>query len=74
MKRVIKLPDSEAIEEFVNCSRKSNKYINVLKQNFNYQVDAASMLGMMTLLGTTIIVEYADSTDELNYVLAKYAV
>lgn len=28
MKRVIKLPDVEAIEEFVNCSRKSNKYIN----------------------------------------------
>lgn len=74
MKRVIKLPDAEAIEEFVNCSRKSNKYINVSKQNFNYQVDAASMLGMMTLLGTTIIVEYADSTDELNYVFSKCAV
>ena len=74
MERVIKLPDSEAIKEFVNCSRKSNKYIDVSKQNFNYHVDAASMLGMMTLLGMTIIVEYADSTDELNYVLSKYAV
>ena len=74
MERVIKLPDAEAIKEFVKCSRKSNKYINVSKQNFNYQVDAASILGMMTLLGTTIIVEYADSTDELNYVLSKYAV
>ena len=39
MERVIKLPDAEAIKEFVNCSRKSNKYINVSKQNFNYQVD-----------------------------------
>ena len=38
------------------------------------QVDAASMLGMMTLLGTTIIVEYADSTDELNYVLLNMLV
>ena len=74
MKRVIKLPDAEAIKEFVNCSRKSNKYIDVSKQNFNYHVDAASMLGMMTLHGLTIIVEYADSTDELNYVLSKYAV
>ena len=74
MKGVIRLPDGEAMEEFVSCSRKSNKYINVSKQNFNYQVDAASMLGMMTLLGTAIIVEYADSTDELSYVLSKYAV
>ena len=74
MERVIKLPDAEAIKEFVNCSRKSNTYIDVSKQNFNYHVDAASMLGMMTLLGMAIIVEYADSTDELNYVLSKYAV
>ena len=74
MKRVVRFTDVNEIEEFVNCARKVKQEVIASKQNFSYQVDAASLLGMMLLLGEKITIEFVDTTDEFNGVLSKYAV
>ena len=74
MKRVVRFTDVNEIEEFVNCVRKVKQEVIASKQNFSYQVDAASLLGMMLLLGEKITIEFVDTTDEFNGVLSKYAV
>lgn len=74
MKRVITLPDMEAVKDFVHAAGEMDSIVLVSKAGYTYTIDGASLLGMMTLMGAKILVETVNVSDRLKNLLDNYAV
>lgn len=74
MERIINLPSVDAINEFVKSAGESSEMVLVSKEGYKFQIDGASLLGMMTLLGENIIVKCMGSADGLAGIFARYSV
>ena len=57
MSEIIKLPNLEAVQEFVKNAEATGENVIVSKVGFKYQVDGASFLGMMAVMGEIIKVD-----------------
>jgi hypothetical protein len=74
MNKIIKLPDVESVQEFVNVAEATGESILVSKEGFKYQVDGASIMGMIAVMGERLKVEYRSESHRLNEMLEKYCV
>jgi hypothetical protein len=74
MNKIIKLPDIEAVQEFVNVAEATGESILVSKDGFKYQVDGASIMGMFSVMGERLKVEYMSDSNRLTEMLEKYCV
>lgn len=74
MSEIIKLPNLEAVQEFVKNAEATGENVLVSKVGFKYQVDGASFLGMMAVMGEIIKVECMGESARFNEVLKKYCV
>lgn len=74
MKRVITLPDIEAVKNFVHAAGEMDTIVLVSKAGYTYTIDGASLLGMMTLMGAKILVETAHVSEKLKGLIEDYAV
>lgn len=74
MKRVITLPDIEAVKNFVHAAGEMDTIVLVSKAGYTYTIDGASLLGMMTLMGAKILVETAHVSEKLKSLIENYAV
>jgi hypothetical protein len=74
MHKIIKLPDVEAVQEFVNVAEATGESILVSKDGFKYQVDGASIMGMFSVMGERLKVEYMSDSHRLHEMLDKYCV
>jgi hypothetical protein len=72
MNRTIKLPNVEAVQEFVNVAEATGESILVSKEGFKYQVDGASIMGMLAVMGEILKVEYRSESRRFHEMLEKY--
>lgn len=74
MEKIINLPTVEAVMEFVKKTEETGETVLVSKEGFNYQIDGASFIGMMNIIGANIIVRYAMNSRKYNKMLEHYQV
>lgn len=74
MERIINLPNAEAIREFVDVAGKNEDAVLVAKEGYKFQIDGASILGMMAVIGQNIKVSFLGSNDRFNGILERYSV
>ena len=58
MEKKIILPNIEAVKKFVRESEGLNEQVIVSKEGFNFQIDGASILGMMNVIGERLNVHF----------------
>ena len=51
MSKTIKLPNHEAVQEFVKNAEATGDSVIVSKEGFKYQIDGTSIMGMLTVMG-----------------------
>ena len=73
MEKKIYLPNFEAVKHFVRESEASHDTVIVTKEGFKYQIDGASLLGMMNVIGAKLIVNYYGHSNQFLRVLEQYA-
>ncbi len=74
MKRYIRLPDVEAVKEFVRTVDMSKSDVLVSKAGYSYQIDGSSIIGMMVFAGEVVLAETGDCTEEMLKVIDKYTI
>lgn len=74
MSEIIKLPNLEAVQEFVKNAEATGENVIVSKVGFKYQVDGSSIMGMMAVMGEIIKVDCVGESAGFNEVLKKYCV
>lgn len=74
MSKIIKLPNLEAVKEFVKNAEELGESVLVSKVGFKYQIDGASILGMMAIMGEKIKVDYMGESGKFQEILKKYKV
>lgn len=74
MKKMITLPDLDAIRHFVKASEEMDDIVLVSKEGYSFQFDGASIISMMTLMGAKILVECASASDKFAKILNTYEV
>ena len=57
METVIKLPDVEAVQNFVKVATETDCDVLVSKEGYKYIIDGTSILGMLNVVGARIIVK-----------------
>lgn len=72
MNIIIKLPDLEAVQEFVKNAEATGDSILVSKEGFGYQVDGTSIMGMLAVMGERIKVNYISDSIRFKEMLKKY--
>jgi hypothetical protein len=72
MNKTIQLPNVEAVQEFVNVAEATGESILVSKEGFRYQVDGASIMGMLAVMGERLRVEYVSESRRFRDMLEKY--
>lgn len=72
MNIIIKLPDLEAVQEFVKNAEATGDSILVSKEGFGYQVDGTSIIGMLAVMGERIKVNYISDSIRFKEMLKKY--
>ena len=72
MSKIIKLPNLEAIKEFVKNADELGESVLVSKVGFKYQIDGASIMGMMAVMGEKIKVDYMGESVKFLEILKKY--
>ena len=72
MNETIKLPNLEAVQEFVENAEATGDSILVSKEGFKYQIDGASIMGMIAVMGEKIKVDYMGESGKFLEILKKY--
>lgn len=72
MSKIIKLPNLEAVKEFVKNAEELGESVLVSKVGFKYQIDGASIMGMMAVMGEKIKVDYMGKSGKFLEILKKY--
>lgn len=72
MSKIIKLPNLEAVKEFVKNAEELGESVLVSKVGFKYQIDGASIMGMIAVMGEKIKVDYMDESGKFLEILKKY--
>lgn len=74
MNEIIKLPNVEAVQDFVKNAEETGESVIVSKIGFKYQIDGASIVGMMSVIGEKIKVECMCESMKFKEMLKKYYV
>ena len=74
MNETIKLPNLEAVQEFVKNAEATGDSILVSKDGFKYQIDGTSIMSMIYVIGERIKVEHMSESMRFKQMLAKYHV
>ena len=76
METVIKLPDVEAVQNFVKVATETDCDVLVSKEGYKYIIDGTSILGMLNVVGARIIVKCLAANkgfkNLLNIILFKH--
>ena len=72
MDETIKLPNLEAVQEFVKNAEATGESVLVSKEGFGYQVDGTSIMGMLAVMGERIKVNYISDSIRFKEMLKKY--
>lgn len=74
MNEIIELPNLEAVQDFVKNAEATGESVLVSKVGFKYQIDGASIMGMLAVMGEKIKVEYMSESMKFKEMLKKYYV
>jgi len=72
METMINLPSVEAIMDFVNRVSDSKATVLVSKDGYGVQIDGASILGMMTVLGENVRIKCIGNAESLAGLFNRY--
>lgn len=71
MKRMIQLSSVDDVQEFVGYAKELEQPVFVSKEGFAFQLDGASIMGLMALIGSRIIVSYEKATEKFLQLLER---
>lgn len=74
MSEIIKLPNLEAVQEFVKSAETTGESVLVSKEGFKYQIDGTSIMGMICVMGERLKVEYMSESMRFKEMLKKYCI
>ena len=74
MNEIIELPNIVALQDFVKNAEETGESVLVSKEGFKYQIDGASIMAMIALVGEKLKDEYMSESDSFNNMLKKYTV
>lgn len=74
MNEIIKLPNLEAVQEFVKNAEATGESVLVSKEGFKYRIDGTSIIGMIYVMGERLKVEYRSESMRFKEMLKKYYV
>ena len=71
MQKMIQLSSIDDVKEFVNNVKELDQPVFVSKEGFAFQLDGASIMGLMALIGSKIIVSYEKATEKFLQLLER---
>ena len=71
MQKMIQLSSIDDVKEFVNNVKELDQPVFVSKEGFAVQLDGASIMGLMALIGSKIIVSYEKATEKFLQLLDR---
>ena len=71
MQKMIQLSSIDDVKEFVNNVKELDQPVFVSKEGFAFQLDGASIMGLMALIGSKIIVRYENATEKFLQLLDR---
>ena len=71
MQKMIQLSSIDDVKEFVNNVKELDQPVFVSKEGFAFQLDGASIMGLMALIGSKIIVSYEEATEKFLQLLDR---
>lgn len=71
MQKMIRLSSIDDVKEFVNNVKELDQPVFVSKEGFAFQLDGASIMGLMALIGSKIIVSYEKATEKFLQLLDR---
>lgn len=71
MQKMIRLSSIDDVKEFVNNVKELDQPVFVSKEGFAFQLDGASIMGLMALIGSRIIVSYEKATEKFLQLLDR---
>ena len=71
MQKMIQLSSIDDVKEFVNNVKELDQPVFVSKDGFAFQLDGASIMGLMALIGSKIIVSYEKATEKFLQLLDR---
>ena len=71
MQKMIQLSSIDDVKEFVNNVKELDQPVFVSKDGFAFQLDGASIMGLMALIGSRIIVSYEKATEKFLQLLDR---
>ena len=71
MQKMIQLSSIDDVKEFVNNVKELDQPVFVSKEGFAFQLDGASIMGVMALIGSKIIVSYEKATEKFLQLLDR---
>ncbi len=71
MQKMIQLSSIDDVKEFVNNVKELDQPVFVSKEGFAFQLDGASIMGLMALIGSRIIVSYEKATEKFLQLLDR---
>lgn len=74
METVIKLPDVEAVQNFVKVATETDCDVLVSKEGYKYIIHGTSILGMLNVVGARIIVKCLAANKGFKNMLEQYNV
>ncbi len=74
MERRINLTDIEAVKAFMKACEESKGKIMVTKEGYRYLVDGESLLGMMSMMGKNILVDFGEDESGFADIINEYEV
>lgn len=74
MNEIIKLPNLEAVQEFVQNAEETGQSVLVSKEGFKNQIDGTSIVGMVGVVGERINVEYITESVRFKEMIKKYKI
>lgn len=74
MEAVIKLPNVEAVQNFVRTAEKNECDVLVSKEGYKFMIDGTSIMGMMAVVGANIIVRCMSVAPEFIRIIETYKI
>ena len=71
MQKMIQLSSIDDVKEYVNNVKELDQPVFVSKEGFAFQLDGASIMGLMALIGSKIIVSYEKATEKFLQLLDR---
>ena len=71
MQKMIQLSSIDEVKEFVNNVMELDQPVFVSNEGFAFQLDGASIMGLMALIGSKIIVSYEKATEKFLQLLDR---